>query len=57
MAEEILEPKVFATFERFNEFISLQREFLAYKELGTEEENKEILTQQTLSAMVHLNST
>ena len=57
MAEEIPEPKVFATFERFNEFISLQKEFLAYKELGTEEENKEILTQQTLSAMVHLNST
>ena len=58
MAEEIPEAKIFATFERFNEFIDLQKILLSLKlqeEPGIEAENKEHLTQQTLAAMVHLN--
>lgn len=60
MAEEIPEAKVFATFERFNEFRDLQKEFLTLDlqdEPGIEAENKEFLTQQTLCAVVHPNST
>lgn len=57
MAEEIPEGKVFATFERFNEFSELQKSLLALdlqEEPGPDVENKEFLTQQTLNVMVHL---
>ena len=58
MAEEISEGKVFATFERFNEFLDLQKSLLALdlqEEPGVEVESKEYLTQQTLNVMVYLN--
>lgn len=57
MAEEIPEGKVFAIFERFNEFSELQKSLLALnlqEEPGPDVENKEFLTQQTLNVMVHL---
>ena len=57
MAEEIPEGKIFATFERFNEFLELQKSLLALnlqEEPGVEVESKEFLTQQTLNVMVHL---
>ena len=55
MAEEIPEAKVFATFERFNEFVDLQKALLSLElqeEPGVEVENKELITQQTLGVMV-----
>ena len=57
MAEEMPEGKVFATFERFNEFFDLQKSLLALdlqEEPGAEVESKEYLTQQSLNVMVHL---
>jgi hypothetical protein len=57
MAEEIAEGKVFAAFERFNEFLDLQKSLLALdlqEEPGVEVESKEILIQQTLNVMVYL---
>jgi hypothetical protein len=60
MAEEIQETKVFATFERFNEFVDLQKVLLALdlrEEPGVEVEKKEYLIQQSLSVMVHPSST
>ena len=57
MAEEMPEGKVFATFERFNEFFDLQKSLLALdlqEEPGAEVESKEFLTQQSLNVMVHL---
>ena len=59
MAEEIPEGKVFATFERFNEFLDLQKSLLALdlrEEPGPEVESKEFLTQQTLNVMVYIIS-
>ena len=60
MAEEIQETKVFATFERFNEFVDLQKALLALElreEPGVEVEKKEYLIQQSLNVMVHPSST
>jgi hypothetical protein len=57
MAEEVPEGKVFAAFERFNEFLDLQKSLLALnlqEDPGAEVESKEFLTQQTLNVMVHL---
>lgn len=57
MAEEISEGKVFAAFERFNEFLDLQKSLLALdlqEDPGVDAESKEFLTQQTLNVMVHL---
>lgn len=57
MAEEMAEGRVFATFERFNEFLDIQKSLLALdlqEEPGVEVESKELLTQQSLNVMVYL---
>lgn len=56
MTEEIPETKVFATFERLNEFLDLQQTLLSLEiqeEPGVEAADKELLTQQSISAMVY----